>query len=219
MEVGLRRSVPIRGAVDRLEIVTSGIDLADRNVLVEGEVVADEVLEYHADRLPERREIVFAEVDPVEQNAPLGRIVEACHQLGERRLARAVLTDQRNPLMRSALQVDVPDRPAIRPRIAKADVLEDEPGLDGSRHRPGAGRGRDVGPDLEKEKEVAEVERLLVDIARLQQQLLNDRPALGERRRQKGERPDRDDAEGRLEHDDGVGPVVAERPDERQRRH
>ena len=75
-----------------VEIVPRLIDLADADVLVEGEIVAHEVLKDHADRLAHRCELVLAQIDAVEENATFGRVIESGEQFRERRLAGAVLT-------------------------------------------------------------------------------------------------------------------------------
>src|SRR5215207_2254247 len=63
-------------------------NLSHPDVLLEAHVVAHEVLEDDADRAAQVGEVVIAKVHAVEQDAPLGRIVQAREELGERRLAR-----------------------------------------------------------------------------------------------------------------------------------
>ena len=71
-------------------------------------------------------EVVFAQVVAVEQDAAFVRIVEAREQLDQRRLAGAVLADQREHFAGVQREAQVAHRPALGAGIAEADVLEDE---------------------------------------------------------------------------------------------
>ncbi len=92
------------------------LDAADRDVVGGGEVVAHEILEDDADVRAEREEVVLAQVVAVEQDAALVGVVEAREQLHERRLAGAVLADQRERLARAQLERQPAHRPALRAR-------------------------------------------------------------------------------------------------------
>ena len=59
------------------------------------EVVAHEILEDDADVAAQLGEVVLAQVEAVEQDAPFGRVVEPRQQLDDGGLAGAVLADQR----------------------------------------------------------------------------------------------------------------------------
>src|SRR5207253_6118714 len=105
----------------------------------EPHVVAHEVLEDDADRAADVAELVLAEVDAVEENAPLARIVEAGDELGERRLPRPILTDEGDPFPAGDAEAHMTYGPPLAPRIAKPDVLELEARADGVRHGDGVG--------------------------------------------------------------------------------
>ena len=111
---------------DRSRYDRTLIDRADADVLVEAQVVADEVLENDADRAAHRLEIVVAQIDPIEQNAPLRRIVQPCEQLDERRLPRAVLANEGDALAGMQAEVHVPHRPGVAAGVAETDVFEHE---------------------------------------------------------------------------------------------
>src|SRR5690606_7888326 len=100
--------------------------------------------------------------DPVQQDAPLSRVVEPGEQLHERRLPRPVLADQRDPLARLHRERDVPHGPALRVRVAEPDVLEYEAFTNRPGHRPRIGWTADARPHVEKVEEVLQVEALLV---------------------------------------------------------
>ena len=74
----------------------------------------------------QREEVVVAQVVSVEQDAAFVRVVETRQQLDQRRLAGAVLADQRQHFAGVQREVQVAHRPALGARIAKADVLERE---------------------------------------------------------------------------------------------
>ena len=67
---------------------------------------------------------MLAQVLAVEQDAALGGLVEAREQLDERRLAGAVLADQREALAARDEDVDIAQRPVFLARVAEADALE-----------------------------------------------------------------------------------------------
>src|SRR6185437_11371339 len=65
------------------------------HVLADAHLVAGEILENHADPLPQRALIEAREVFAVEENPAARRRIEPCQQLDERRLAGAVLAHER----------------------------------------------------------------------------------------------------------------------------
>src|SRR5204863_3286741 len=147
-----------------------------------------------ADRLSQGREVVVAQIDAVEQDAAFGRVVQPREELGDRRLARAVLADERDPLAGCDREIHVPDRPAVASRISEADALEDEAHPDRTGYRRRAGLRVDGRLHLEEDEEVAEVEALLVDVARREQQLLDQVAAAAEGGGEEGQRAKRDGA-------------------------
>ena len=126
---------------------------ADADVLAHVELVLVEVLEDDADaRRAASDRIPVAQVDAVEEDAPLGRLVEARQQLDERGLAGAVLPDQRHRLPVRDEEADVAQRPRApavrcrclscrRRRIAEADVVEADALFARGRRMRGAGSG------------------------------------------------------------------------------
>ena len=196
------------------QVAGHAVDLADADVLVEAHVVAHEVLEDDADRLAQRREVVVADIHAVEQDAALRGVVEPCKQLRDRRLAGPVLAYERDALARHDAQVHVPDRPPLAAGILEADVLEHEPRAnrrrDPRRTRPRADRGL----HLEEDEQVLQVQTLLVDVARRQQQPLDEVATPAERRREKGERAETDGARHGTNEDGRVRAVVPEGADE-----
>ena len=100
------------------------LDLAEPNVLADGRLVADEILEDHADAPAQVVEVVLLEVDAVEQDASLGRIIEPREQFDQGRLAGAVRSYQRELLARRDTQVHVMERPILATRVAEGDATE-----------------------------------------------------------------------------------------------
>ena len=82
-------------------------DVAGADVLADLELVAREVLEDDADAPAQRAGLPVVEVEPVEQDAALVGPVQARQQLDQRRLAGAVLADQRQALARPQCEADV----------------------------------------------------------------------------------------------------------------
>ena len=116
----------LRGGDDARAVVAR-LDPAHGDVVRRRQVIAHEVLEDDADVRAQRDEVVLAQVVAVEQDAALVGVVEAREQLHERRLAGAVLADQRQHFAR-AQRRSSGARTAQRsaPGIAEADVLERE---------------------------------------------------------------------------------------------
>src|SRR6202044_2033709 len=126
-----------------------------------------------------------------------------------------VLADERDPLSLPDGERHVAHGPALGSRIAESDVLEDEADTDRTRHRAFA--RNDVRVDLEEEEQIAQVEGLLVHVARLEQKPLKDVAILPKRGREKGHLADRDRSDARLEQYEHIRRVVSERPKEGQR--
>ena len=70
----------------------------DGDVLPRRHFVAHEILKDYADFAMQVLDAVLAQVDAIEQNAPLGRIVEARQELDDGGLALPVLADERDAL-------------------------------------------------------------------------------------------------------------------------
>ena len=135
------------------------------------------------------REVVVAQVAAVEQDAPLGRVVEPREQLDDGRLAGAVLADQRQRPRRPAdRQVEVAHRPVLGIRVAEADILERRcPTRIGRGNGSAFGRRRDRGPDLEEREQVVEIERLAGDLREAEEQAFEQAPQPQEGAGQEGQ--------------------------------
>src|SRR5204863_9363915 len=204
---GRRRAV-LRRVAHGGEIRRHPFDLTDADVLVEAHVVAHEVLEDHSDGFSQGREVVVSEVDVVQQDPSLGRVVEAREELRDRRLPRAVLADERDALSRRDREAHVPDRPPVAARILKADVFEQEAAANWPGHAEGARLRTDRRLHLEEDEQILQVETLLVDVARREEKSLDEVAAARECRGEEGERPERDRAGDGAEEDRDVGTVV-----------
>src|SRR5437870_10277210 len=100
------------------------LDAPDADVLAHLELVLIEILEDDAEAREEIVAIPIAEVAAVEEDAAFGRLVETRDELHERRLARAVLPDEREALTARQEERDVAEHPLLRARILEAHVLE-----------------------------------------------------------------------------------------------
>ena len=87
-------------------------------------LVAREILEDHADALPERRLVPLLEVEAVEQDPAAGRAIQAGQQLDQRGLAGAVLADQGQALAGLDVQIDVRQRGRGGVGVDELHVLE-----------------------------------------------------------------------------------------------
>ena len=113
-------------------------------------MIANEVLKDHADIGAQVEQVVFAQVVSVEKDAPLVGVVQARQELHHRRLARAVLADQRQDLAGVERERQATYCPALGPRVAKADVFEAYALAQRHRERARVGRRYDLGRDLEE---------------------------------------------------------------------
>ena len=87
--------------------------------------------------------VPVAQVAPVQEDAPLGRLVQARQQLDERRLAGAVLAHQRQALALGDEDVDVAQGPlVVGAGIAEADTLEADALLGAARGHAAAALAR-----------------------------------------------------------------------------
>ncbi len=75
--------------------VVQRLDLAKADVLAGGGHVAHKVLKDHADRVAQAVRVILAQVDAIQQNLALVRVIQPRQQLDKRGLARAVCANQR----------------------------------------------------------------------------------------------------------------------------
>src|SRR5262245_26761234 len=171
-----------------IQITLHSAYLADADVLIKAQVIADEVLEDNADRAAHGVEVIVAQVAAIQQDAPFGGVVKPRQQLGQRRFAGAILTHHGQPLPGTQPETDVPDGPPFGTWIAKAHIFKDESFLYRNRN---LGRARSRDEDrlgIQKVEQVFEVEALLANIARSGKQPLDQVAASSKRPRQKRQR-------------------------------
>ena len=120
------RAALLHGALDSRHLLEV-LDAADADVLAELQLVLVEVLEHDAEPREQVGAIPGAEILAVEEDAALGRLVEARDELHQRRLAGAVLSDERDALPARDEEIDVAKDPLVvllLTGIAEAHVLE-----------------------------------------------------------------------------------------------
>ena len=100
-ELGLRDEQRV------VDLVVGGVGVAEGDVLAHAGREQRRLLEADRDLRAQRPQRDVAHVDAVDGDAAVGDVVEARHQHGERRLARAGEPDQRERLARLDLEVDV----------------------------------------------------------------------------------------------------------------
>src|SRR5262245_17800158 len=158
----LVRSASTHRALEPLHVI-GVLHAPEAHVFPEAELVLVEVLEDDPDPSAERLLVPRSQVSPVEQDAPLGGLVESGEELDERRLARAVLTDEGQALTAGDEERDVAQRPALGPGIPEAHVLEADALLLSRRQRGELWRRSGTpGGDGQVLEEVRHVEVVLV---------------------------------------------------------
>jgi hypothetical protein len=160
---GLAQRGHVGGALDR------PLAAADGHVLAHRHLVLAEVLEDAADLLLHAAGAEAPGLHAVQQDAPAGRLVEARHQLDERRLAGAVLPHQRQRGAAPHRERHALQHVALGERVAEADVLEVDP-ID--RPHPHLARVEVARVQLQEVEEVAHVEQVLLHAADALQQRL-----------------------------------------------
>ncbi len=98
-------------------------------------MISTEVLEDHREELPVLRGIELPQVDPIQGDTPLRRVVQAAEQLHQGRLSGAVHPDQRHHLAGPDGQVHAFQDGPGAPRIAERDPLQVNPLADRAGHR------------------------------------------------------------------------------------
>src|SRR6202049_1699705 len=166
--------------------------------------------------MPQAHEGVFLEIDTVERDTPFRRVVQSREKLGDRRLSGAILSDEGDALARPQRESHVPNRPSLAVGIAETNILEHESRLNLRWHWPGIRRRLDRRPHLEEHKQVSEVQRLLGDVTRGEQNVLNDIAAAPERRSEECQSPDSDVAFDGADQNDDVRGVITDRAQYRE---
>src|SRR5579863_5260137 len=112
---------------------------ANRDIFPSGHLVTHEVLKDDADLRMQAGQIVVAEVDSVQQDLPLARIVKARDEFNNRRLPLTVFTDQSDPLTWTQGEVKVAEDTPVRAGIDEGDI----PKFETTSNR--SGRGKSAG--------------------------------------------------------------------------
>jgi len=145
-----RRLEPVRQPVDELEracaiergtdprFVAHDLDRAETDVVADGEVVVDEVLEDRREAAAPAADRVLGKVAPVDGDPPALRLVEPREELDERRLAGAVQPDDRERASGLDRQVELAQHGGATVAVGEAHALE----ADLPARRAGGIRGR-----------------------------------------------------------------------------
>ena len=130
VELRLEAVRKLREAVAETSLLQAGLCAlgvvlhGGRHVLAEGEGEQLKVLKHDREQRDVLVVVVLADVDAVEQDRALGGVVEAAEQLDERRLARAVFADDREPLADAELHRDMAQRVVLGAGVAERNVAE-----------------------------------------------------------------------------------------------
>ena len=112
-----------RGAFERLpDLYFARVRLRQRHVGAERVVEQISVLRDERDAAAQVVELVLAQIVAVERDGALGRIPEPQQQIGERCLAGARRTDNRNGPAGADVEVDTAQYRPLRARIAKCNI-------------------------------------------------------------------------------------------------
>src|SRR4029077_8861648 len=99
-----------------------GVDMfyaPDGDVFAGGHLIAHEILEYDANLAVEVVQVVFAQVDSIEQNLSFHRVIKTGQEFGHRRLSLTVFADQSYTLSRPQNEIQAVENEAGASRIAK----------------------------------------------------------------------------------------------------
>ena len=130
--------VRLRSARGRLDRLDRRVREAEGDVVAHGGREEERVLRDDADLAPQRAPADAANVDAVDEDAAGGRVVEARHEGGERRLAGARMADQRDRATGREVELDLLEHRPLR-FVAERDALEADgtgPGRKRLRARP-----------------------------------------------------------------------------------
>ncbi len=151
------------------------LDSADCDVFAGSHLVAHVILKDDANLTIKVFEIVFAQTDAIQQDLAFHRIVEASHQLDDRRLAFAIFTDERDPLAGTQMKIQSLQNQARSPRIVKRNIAKLESLLDRARHGQCVGLGFDGRTHFEECDEIGEEQSLIGDGGERRKSLLQVR--------------------------------------------
>ena len=113
------------------------LDLPEADVLPGGQLVVHEVLEDHPHLPAQVGRVELPQINAIEQDAPLGRVVEAEQQLDECGLAGTVAAHQRHRLVPPEAQREVAQHRLGPIRVGEGHVLEGDAFPDGRWHGSG----------------------------------------------------------------------------------
>ena len=175
----------LRGTLQQVEVVDF-IDAANCDIFPGRHFITHEVLKDDSNFPMKIFQIVLAEVDPIQQDLALGRIIESGDQFYDGRFALSVLADQCEPLVRVQLKINLVQDPAGISRITERDVSE----FDAPYDRPGRRQGILLRLDrrlhIEKCQQIGDKECLVSNPRQRRENLLDVAAGLLNGSRQKG---------------------------------
>ncbi len=193
-------------------------DATDADILAGAEAIANEILEDDADMGMQVGDAQLLEVDPVDGDASLVRIVEPGQQLDDGGLACAILANQRQGLASLEGEIEMADRPGLRVGIAEAHILEDDALPDWCGEGLGIGRRENGRLDLEEAEQVIEIHRLAGDLGEAEQDFLEQAVEAQERAGEEGQVADGKVADNGAPDYEAIGAVIGERRYGREQR-
>ncbi len=166
-----------RGRLVDPRALARAVDVTEPDVVPGGQEVLEEVLEDDGDLPPQLLGIELPQVDAVDRDATLDRIVQAAEELDDRGLPGAVRADERHHLARMDDEVDPLEKRPGAPGIAEGDPFEPDALPDGIGHGLGIGGRDDRGLDVHEVLEPRQEEIVLVEAGETPEQALHLRLA------------------------------------------
>src|SRR5580658_3954155 len=185
------------------------VDEPYTNVFPRRHFITHEILEDHADFAIEIFQVIFAEIDSVEQDLPLRRVIKASEEFDNGGLALAVFTDQRDSLLGVKMKVESLQHQTRASRIPEGNIAKFEPASNGPWRGQGVRLRRNLGLHLEEGDQISQEQCLVSNGGERGECLLKIRARFSNRVGQKRESSEREDAGHRFPNCKNVGRVVA----------
>ncbi len=181
-------------------------------------VVTHVVLKNHADFFAQTVNIVLAQIDAVEQDRAFGGIVQARQQLDQCGLARAILSDQCDPLAGVEAKTHAVQNLAVGARVGERHVAKLKARTYGPRRWKSIGWRNDARLRLEEIEKVLDVQRLFGDVVEAGKKAFDQASGPRKRAGQKGKAADGKRAGQSAHQNQNVSSVVAGRGQQIQKR-
>src|SRR4029077_16001614 len=143
------------------ELIISLLDLPRCDVVRHSHVIPHEILKYDSDTLPEILQVVFTQVNAVEQNLAGGNVIHSSHQLDDGCFPVPICPHEGDPFARFQAKINVLQYRSGFSGISEGNIPEFKSFPNRPRTRQASRLRKNLGPNREEFNQIREEQRMV----------------------------------------------------------